>query len=73
MRYNFSKRKNILPLTNLSNVQLESYAWLQEEGIVEILNELGTIEDYTGRGWVLTLSDPQIDSENISIEEAIRA
>jgi len=73
MRYNFSKRKNILPLTNLSNVQLESYAWLQEEGIVEILDELGTIEDYTGRGWVLTLSDPQIDSENISIEEAIRA
>ena len=73
MRYNFSKRKNILPLTNLSNVQLESYAWLQEEGIVEILDELGIIEDYTGRGWVLTLSDPQIDSENISIEEAIRA
>jgi len=73
MRHSFSKRKTDLPLANLSDVQLESYTWLQEEGIKEILNELGTIEDYTGRGWVLKLSNPIIDGENISMEEALRA
>ncbi len=73
MRYNFSKRKNVLPLPNLSEIQLNSYNWLFEEGIQEILKELGTVEDDTGRNWVLTLSDPDFDKENITIDEALRA
>lgn len=73
MRHNFSKRKNVLPLPNLSSVQLESYDWLVKEGINEVLDELGTIEDYTGRGWILTLSDPQIEEENISIDTALKS
>ncbi len=55
------------------DVQLESYDWLMKEGINEILDELGTIEDYSGRGWVLTLSDPVIEKENISVDDAIHA
>ncbi len=73
MRHNFSKRKNVLPLPNLSSVQLESYDWLIKEGVNEVLDELGTIEDYTGRGWVLTLSDPQVEEQNISIDDALRS
>ena len=73
MRHNFSKRKNVLPLPTLSSVQLKSYKWLQEDGINEVLEELGTVEDYTGRGWVLKFSEPLIEAENISIEEALRA
>src|SRR3989344_2910201 len=72
MRHNFSKRKNVLPLPTLSSVQLESYEWLKREGINEVLDELGTIEDYTGRGWVLKFSEPSIDGENLSIDEALR-
>ncbi|MFA6918416.1 MAG: DNA-directed RNA polymerase subunit beta, partial [Candidatus Gracilibacteria bacterium] len=71
MRYSFSNRKGTLPLPDLSSVQLNSYAWLREQGIKEILDELGTIEDYSGRGWVLKLSTPKIEKENISVEQAL--
>lgn len=61
-----------MPLPNLISVQLNSYNWLVDEGVNEILDELGVIEDNTGRGWVLTLSDPTFEKENISVEDAKR-
>ena len=72
MRETFSKRKIALPIPNLVGVQLESYNWLRGQGLDEILDELGTIEDTSGRGWIVTLSNPRIDKENISVEEAKR-
>jgi len=72
MRETFLKRKIALPLPNLVAVQLESFNWLKNEGLKEILDELGTIEDTSGRGWVLNLSNPRIDKENLTIEEARR-
>jgi len=71
MRTTFSKRKVSLPLPNLLSIQLDSYKWLQADGINEILDELGQIEDYSGRGWILKLSNPIIDKENISVERAL--
>jgi DNA-directed RNA polymerase subunit beta len=73
MRHNFSNRKLGLPLPNLSSIQLDSFEWLKKEGINEVLYELGTIEDYSGRGWILTLKDPVLEKENISVEEALHA
>ncbi len=55
------------------DVQLESYAWFLKDGVKEILDELGTIEDYSGRGWVLTLSDPEFEKENMSVDEALHS
>jgi len=72
MRETFLKRKIALPLPNLVGVQLESFEWLKKEGLREILDELGTIEDSSGRGWILTLSRPRVEKENITIEEAVR-
>ena len=72
MRETFLKRKIALPLPNLVGVQLESFEWLKRQGLKEVLDELGTIEDNSGRGWVLTISDPRVDKENISIDEAKR-
>ena len=72
MRETFLKRKIALPLPNLVGVQLESFDWLKRVGLKEVLDELGTIEDNSGRGWILTLSDPRVDKENITIEEAKR-
>lgn len=72
MRQSFSKRKIALDLPNLADMQLNSYNWLQTEGLNEILEELGTVEDSSGRGWIVTLTDPTIEKENISIEEAKR-
>jgi len=73
MRHSFSKLKRELALPDLKDVQLESYDWLLKEGIKEILDELGVIEDYSGRGWIVTLSDPEIEKENLSVDEAIHA
>ncbi|MCA9307876.1 DNA-directed RNA polymerase subunit beta, partial [candidate division WWE3 bacterium] len=70
-RHNFSKRKNVLPLPNLSTVQLESYKWLVDVGIPEILDELGTIADDTGRNWVLSLTNPEFGEPNLSEAEAL--
>jgi DNA-directed RNA polymerase subunit beta len=72
MRESFSKRKIALSLPNLVNVQLESYEWLKKHGLQEILDELGVIEDTSGRGWVVSLSKPTVEKENISIDEAKR-
>ena len=72
MRETFLKRKIALPLPNLVGVQLESFDWLKKTGLKEVLEELGTIEDNSGRGWILNLSDPRVDKENITIDEARR-
>lgn len=72
MRHDFSKRNTILPLPDLLAIQKESFGWLKGEGLQEILDEMGRIEDVSGRGWVLTLSKPHIEKENISVEEAKR-
>src|SRR3989344_1117068 len=71
MRHSFSRLKTKLDIPDLASVQLESYEWFMTEGMQEILEELGIIEDYSGRGWVLTLSNPKVDKENLTIEEAL--
>ena len=73
MRYNFSKRKDALSLPNLSSIQLDSYEVLKSQGIAEILDELGTIVDYTGRDWTLAFSNPVIEKESLTEEEALYA
>lgn len=72
MKETFSKRKIALPIPNLVGIQLQSFNWLKTEGFNEILDELGTVEDTSGRDWVLKLSNPKIDKENISVQEAKR-
>jgi len=72
MRHSFSKRKVALPLPNLISVQVDSYEWLKNVGLQEILDELGEIEDNSGRGWIIKLSQPKIDKENISEADALR-
>ncbi len=69
--YSFSKRKNVLPLPDLSKVQIDSYDWLLKEGIQGVLDELGTMEDFSGRGWVLEMSKSRLDVPNFSLEEAL--
>ena len=59
-----------MPLANLTGVQTSSYKWLLEEGLNEVLNEVGTIEDYSGRGWVLEFYKPTFDKPSITIDDA---
>ncbi len=71
MRQLFSKRKNTFPLPNLSSVQLDSYAWLQKDGLSEVVADISPIVDYTGRGWELYFSKPRIDKPNNTQEVAM--
>lgn len=73
MRHNFSKRKNVLSLPNLTTVQKNSYDWLLSTGFQNILEEIGTVEDYTGRGWLMSFSNPDVQKENCSLQEAIES
>ncbi|MFV0498941.1 MAG: DNA-directed RNA polymerase subunit beta [Bacilli bacterium] len=47
-RKSFSKIKSGLELPNLIEVQLESFKWFLNEGIMQILNETSPINDFSG-------------------------
>ena len=72
MRHSFYKRNVELPLPDLKQVQRESFDWLLNVGLQQTLDELGTVEDTTGRGWILSLTTPKIQKPNRTIEEAMR-
>lgn len=59
-----------MPLKDLTGVQTKSFSWLLNEGIAEVLNEVGTIEDYSGRGWVLNFHDPSFEKPSITKDNA---
>lgn len=59
-----------MPLKDLTGVQTKSYQWLLQEGLDEVLNEVGTIEDYSGRGWVLQLHSPTFEKPGITKDNA---
>ncbi|MCL5003804.1 MAG: DNA-directed RNA polymerase subunit beta [Patescibacteria group bacterium] len=59
------------PLPNLSAIQHDSFNWLIETGIKEILEEVSPIQDYTGRGWELSFASPRFEPPGVSVEEAL--
>lgn len=71
MRQNLSKSSRKFPLPNLASSQVESYMSLLKEGINEVINELGVIQDESERAWQLEFSEPNILKPNLSMEEAI--
>ena len=46
-RVSFSKLDEVLPLPDLVAIQRESFDWLLNEGIREVLDEVSPIEDFT--------------------------
>ena len=46
-----------LPPLDLTLVQRESYQWVLEEGITELLSEVSPITDFTGKNWELSFGD----------------
>ncbi|HZD05963.1 MAG TPA: DNA-directed RNA polymerase subunit beta, partial [Longimicrobiales bacterium] len=46
-RVSFAKLEEVLPLPDLIGIQRESFTWLLEEGIKEVLEEVSPIEDFT--------------------------
>lgn len=66
------KTSKLLPLSDLTKDQKESFDRLLTEGISEVLEEINPIQDYTGRGWELRFSKPRLGRPRVSKEEAIK-
>jgi DNA-directed RNA polymerase subunit beta len=57
-RVSFARMPNIVPMPGLIQVQLDSFAWFQQEGLRELFAEISPIEDFTGRNLSLELIVP---------------
>ena len=49
MRMSYSRRKEVLDMPNLIEVQKDSYKWFLEEGFREALADISPITDYSGK------------------------
>lgn len=59
------------PLPNLIEPQIQSYKWLLEEGIRDLLTEVDPIEDFTGKTFALYFQEHSIGEPKYSPEKAI--
>ena len=73
MRFRFGKEDNFkeFPLPNLSAIQHDSFNWLLEYGINEVIDEINPIQDYPGRGWSLTFLKPRVEQPSITTTDAL--
>ncbi|MCD3292136.1 DNA-directed RNA polymerase subunit beta, partial [Clostridium botulinum C/D] len=69
-RMSFSKVKEMCPMPNLIEVQLNSYDWFWKEGLNEVFDDINPIQDYTGN-LILEFIDYNLDKDAIkySVEE----
>ena len=73
MRFRFGSSDNFkpFPLPDLSAIQDDSFQWLLDFGMDEVINEINPIQDYTGRGWHLTFSKARVETPPITTSEAL--
>ncbi len=56
-RKNLKTTKDVLPLPNLIEIQLNSFEWFTTEGLTELFAEINPIEDFTGQSLAFYLRD----------------
>ena len=67
----FSKYpKDLHPLPNLVEVQLNSYQWFLEHGLKELFEEVSPIKDYSGKDLELSFEDYFLDEPKCNEAEA---
>ncbi|MGV9677027.1 DNA-directed RNA polymerase subunit beta [Nocardia sp. NPDC003482] len=67
-RVSFAKIREPLAVPQLLSVQTDSFRWLVEEGLAEVLDEISPIEDF-GETMSLTLSQPRFEEVKASVDE----
>ncbi len=67
----FGKASSSYPLPDLTQSQRDSYAWLLESGIRDLLDEITPIEDFTGKSLELHFLDYSLGEPKYSPELAI--
>ena len=55
----YGQAPEVLPMPNLIEVQLRSFAWFQEQGIRDVFAEISPIEDFTKKNLSLELTVPK--------------
>jgi DNA-directed RNA polymerase subunit beta len=65
-RRNFGKEEKNLPKLDLSLVQRESWQWFLTEGIIQELEGISPIDDFTGKNWQLVLGKHSLGSPSMS-------
>ncbi|GMQ58036.1 DNA-directed RNA polymerase subunit beta [Vallitalea sediminicola] len=69
LRMSYSRRKEVLDMPNLIEVQKNSYQWFLKEGLKEVFRDISPITDYSGN-LVLELIDFSLNKElKYTIEE----
>ncbi len=48
-RRSFARTREVLPMPNLIEVQLQSFRWFQTEGLRELFEEISPIQDYSNK------------------------
>ena len=48
MRMSYSRKKEVLQMPNLIEVQTDSYKWFLDEGLKEVFDDISPITDYSG-------------------------
>jgi len=67
----FGTAGHLYPLTNLINIQTDSFKWLIDYGIREILDEVSPIEDFTGKTFSLSFLEHSLGEPKFTPEMAI--
>src|SRR5258706_10352970 len=78
----FSKLHEVVPLPNLIETELDSYAWFLKEGLRELFDEVSPIRDFTGRDLEMYFQDYYLDepkfdevtsrAKNVTFEAPLR-
>src|SRR3989344_1162074 len=57
----FSRSKPLVAPVNLNEVQLDSYRWFLEKGLMELFKEVSPIYDHTGKELALSFEEYRFD------------
>jgi len=78
----FTKRKNIMAMPNLIEIQKDSFKWFLEEGLIDLFEEISPVTDFIGRDLELYfenyyLDEPKFDEvesrkRNVTYEAPLR-
>src|SRR5687767_13445889 len=68
-RRNFGRIQSVMPMPNLIQVQLESFDWFRIQGLLELLQEISPITDFTGKNMELRFLDYTFGEPRYSVFE----
>ena len=65
----FNKIENVVEVPNLLDIQTESFEWLKGPGILELIEEISPIEDFSGGRFEVRLIDHEIREPEFNEEQ----